>query len=184
VHLLYAGGGVSTSQAIGLRAYSTRKPSVGGLTHVGSSGDAHMVDISDKKATHRTAVARGTLTFTNAQIPEWIQANATKKGDVLATARIAGIMGAKRTSSLVPLCHNIRLTAVSVHLEVLPDSIEMECVVECVEKTGVEMEALTGVMTCGLTLYDMLKAVDKRMRIENVRVVKKIGGKSGDWREE
>jgi molybdenum cofactor biosynthesis protein MoaC len=158
-----------------------------------------MVPISSKQVTLRTAIAQGRIIFSNPAPLELIVHNTMKKGDVLAVARIAGIMAAKRTSELVPLCHPIGLESVSVDLRVLtplgegkekslPDSasggIEVRATVRCEGKTGVEMEALTAVTGAALTVYDMCKSVDRGMRIDAVRVVLKKGGKSGIWIED
>ncbi|BFZ54972.1 hypothetical protein PYCC9005_002010 [Savitreella phatthalungensis] len=152
------------------------------LTHVDSTGQAHMVSVSGKRITKRSATARGSIQ-TTAQAIELVRSNTAAKGDVLATARIAGIMAAKRTPDLIPLCHPISLTKVRVELEVDTSRSAIHCTAtaECEGVTGVEMEALTACNIALLTVYDMLKAVDKHMQIHNVRVVRKTGGKSGDW---
>ncbi|BFZ63269.1 hypothetical protein YB2330_004390 [Saitoella coloradoensis] len=171
------------------RAYSTGQPSPPAgekLTHVNEAGHAHMVNVGDKQETKRIATARATITFTTSQTLALITSNSLKKGDVLATARIAGIMATKRTADLIPLCHNIPISKVSVTLIPVVDStdqIEVECTVECRGQTGVEMEALMGCSNAALTVYDMCKAVDRGMRVDGLRVVEKRGGKSGDWRE-
>ena len=140
-----------------------------------------MVDVTDKPATDRVAVAKGRVTMQPATLEMIIAGNAAK-GDVLGTARLAGVMGAKRTPELIPLCHPLPLTNVAVELE--PDeaasAIEITATARVTAKTGVEMEALTAVAVAALTIYDMAKAVDRGMRIESVRLVRKTGGKSGD----
>jgi cyclic pyranopterin phosphate synthase len=158
------------------------------LTHVSESGSAHMVSISDKTPTKRVATAKCTVRFSNATAIELIQQNQMKKGDVLGVARVAGIMASKRTPDLIPLCHPIAISHVSVEAEVGQDGaedarIEITATVSCDGKTGVEMEALTAASTAALTVYDMCKAVDKGMVIEGLRVVLKEGGKSGRWVE-
>ena len=155
------------------------------LTHINERGDAHMVDVGDKAATARRAVAEGTILMK----PETLQlvlGGNNKKGDVLAVARIAGIMAAKKTSELVPLCHPIALTSVEVELQ--PDSnnhcIHCTCTASTTGQTGVEMEALTATQVALLTIYDMCKAVDRGMTITDVRLLQKSGGKSGDWQRQ
>ena len=152
------------------------------LTHFDDNGQAHMVNIGDKAQTHRVAVASGTIcmqrdTFTT------IQSGSAEKGDVLGIARIAAIMGAKRTSDLIPLCHPLALTKVAVDFELDESSNSVTCQaqVETYGQTGVEMEALTAVQVGLLTIYDMCKAMDRGMVISNVRLLEKHGGKSGDW---
>jgi cyclic pyranopterin phosphate synthase len=155
------------------------------LTHIKETGEAHMVDVGGKAATAREAVAQGTIRMQAATL-KLIVAGGHKKGDVLAVARVAGIMAAKKTAELIPLCHPIALTRVEV--ELLPD--EKENTVRCrataatTGPTGVEMEALTAVQIALLTLYDMCKAVDRGMTITDVGLVSKTGGKSGEWRRE
>lgn len=167
------------------------------LTHLTPSGNAHMVDISAKDPTSRSATAVCSLYFSNATAAQLIAANQMKKGDVLSVARIAGIMGAKRTSDLIPLCHPLFITRVQLDLELVPAEvstddgvgqgyhgrIDIKAIVDCEGKTGVEMEALTAASVASLTVYDMCKAVDKGMRVEGLRVVRKEGGKSGTWVE-
>jgi cyclic pyranopterin phosphate synthase len=153
-----------------------------GLTHFNESGEAHMLDVGDKDITHRVAVAEGWIRMN----PETLALIATgdhKKGDVLAIARVAGIMGAKRTSALVPLCHPLALTKVAIDFEPSTDASGVHCraVVETRSRTGVEMEALCAVQVSLLTIYDMCKAVDRGMCIESVRLLEKAGGKSGHW---
>ncbi|KAK4114244.1 molybdenum cofactor biosynthesis prote [Canariomyces notabilis] len=156
------------------------------LTHVSASGAAHMVSITDKTPTKRVAKAKCTVRFSVASALRLIRENQIKKGDVLGAARIAGIMAAKRTPDLIPLCHPISLTHVEVELVLLDErnEIEITTTVSCDGKTGVEMEALTAASAAALTVYDMCKAVDKKMVIERLRVVLKEGGKSGTWVEE
>ncbi|WP_292895541.1 MULTISPECIES: cyclic pyranopterin monophosphate synthase MoaC [unclassified Nitratireductor] len=155
----------------------------GKLTHIGASGEAHMVDVSGKQETSREAVAEGVVLM-QAQTLEAILSGNAKKGDVLATARIAGIMGAKKTSDLIPLCHPLALSKVVVEIE--PDTalpgLKVRARVRVTGQTGVEMEALTAVSVSCLTIYDMAKALDKGMTISNIRLLEKTGGKSGDWR--
>ena len=155
------------------------------LTHFDATGQAHMVDVTNKSDTHRIAVAAGTIRMQPETLALVISGSA-KKGDVLGIARIAAIMGAKRTSDLVPLCHPLALTRVTVEFEVdqAANSVHCRAQVETVGKTGVEMEALTAVQVGLLTIYDMCKAVDRGMVMTNVRVMEKQGGKSGDWRAE
>jgi cyclic pyranopterin phosphate synthase len=155
---------------------------VPGLTHLASGGEAVMVDVSAKAATERIATARGRVRMQKATLDLALSGNA-KKGDVFATARIAAIMAAKRTHELIPLCHPLPLTKVSVDLDPNPDlpGIEVRASAKVVGQTGVEMEALTAVSVACLTIYDMLKAVDRLMSIEGITLVEKRGGKSGDF---
>lgn len=152
------------------------------LTHFDDAGQAHMVDIAEKQETKRQAIATGTIQL-SPEAFKLLGHNASKKGDVLGIARIAAIQGAKQTSILIPLCHPLALTKVSVEFE--PDEacscLHIQVITETVGKTGVEMEALTAVSAGLLTVYDMLKAVDKGMKIHNIRLLKKQGGKSGLW---
>ncbi|MDY6911464.1 MAG: cyclic pyranopterin monophosphate synthase MoaC [Chloroflexota bacterium] len=149
-------------------------------THFDSTGQVHMVDVSEKQTTEREATAKGTVKMEPATL-ELIEQGQAAKGDVLAVAQTAGIMGAKKTPELVPLCHPLRITKVSVEFQLnkQTSTVEITATVKAAEKTGVEMEALTAVAVSALTIYDMCKAVDRGMRIENVRMVKKSGGKSG-----
>jgi molybdenum cofactor biosynthesis protein MoaC len=142
-----------------------------------------MVSIASKSSTARVAVAVATVHFSSAKqaTPQLLSAAAAKKGDILAVARVAGIQAAKQTSTIIPLCHNIPISSVDVGIEVLDGKVEIKCRVECAGSTGVEMEALCGVMGAGLCVYDMCKSVDKGMRIDDVKVIEKRGGKSGDW---
>lgn len=152
------------------------------LTHFDAQGQAHMVDVAAKPATHRVAVAEGRITMQPATL-DIVQNGTARKGDVLGIARIAGIMAAKKTSDLIPLCHPLALTRVAVEFELQPQAHAVRCVatVETVGPTGVEMEALTAVQVALLTIYDMCKAVDKHMVMEGVRVLEKHGGKTGSF---
>ncbi|AZO30500.1 cyclic pyranopterin monophosphate synthase MoaC [Mesorhizobium sp. M1B.F.Ca.ET.045.04.1.1] len=153
------------------------------LTHLGAKGEANMVDVGDKAETTRTAIAEGFVTM-QPQTLEMILAGDAKKGDVLGTARIAGIMAAKKTHELVPLCHPLLLTKVAVDIE--PDralpGLKVTALARVTGKTGVEMEALTAASVACLTIYDMAKAADRAMVISGIRLVEKTGGKSGDYR--
>lgn len=151
-----------------------------GLTHFDGKGDAHMVDVSDKPVTSRVATAQGHIRMAQNTFDIVSQGRA-KKGDVLSVARLAGIMGAKRTPELIPLCHPLPISKVSVDLNLDPElpGVTISATVKTSGQTGVEMEALTAVTTAALTVYDMVKAVDKSMTIENIRVTLKDGGKSG-----
>jgi cyclic pyranopterin phosphate synthase len=151
-----------------------------GLTHLDEAGAARMVDVGGKTETVREAVAEGRITM-SAQAAQAIAAGAVAKGDVLAVARVAGIMAAKRTSELIPLCHPLPLSKVTIDLSVVPDGVSAVATVATTGRTGVEMEALTAVSTALLTVYDMAKALDKRMEIGGVRLLRKTGGKSGDF---
>jgi cyclic pyranopterin phosphate synthase len=155
------------------------------LTHIAASGEAHMVDVGAKAETEREAVAEGVVVMQAATLAAILSGNA-KKGDVLATARIAGIMAAKKAHELIPLCHPLLLTKVAVEIE--PDEalpgLRVAASVRVTGKTGVEMEALTAVSVACLTIYDMAKAVDRGMTIADIRLVEKRGGKSGEWRRE
>ena len=152
------------------------------LSHFDEAGKAHMVDVSDKEVTARVAIAEGWVKM----LPETlahVTAGTAKKGDVLGIARLAGIMGAKKTAELIPLCHPLPITKVAVELEPDPDlpGVRIAATVKTTGQTGVEMEALTAVSTAALTVYDMLKAVEKSMEIGGIRVVLKDGGKSGRY---
>jgi cyclic pyranopterin phosphate synthase len=142
------------------------------LSHVDHSGKARMVDVSGKPRVRRTARASGRIDLAPATV-ELVRANALEKGDVLAAARIAGVMAAKRTAELIPLCHNIEIENVAVELELVADGVEIAARAVCTDKTGIEMEALTAVSVAALTVYDMCKAVDKAMVIRDVRLVEK-----------
>lgn len=152
------------------------------FTHFNEKGDAVMVDVSEKRDTERTAVARGSI-FMSGECLEKVKAGSMKKGDVLGVARIAGIMGAKRTSDLIPLCHILNLTNLAIDFEIKDKSREITavCTAKTTGKTGVEMEALTGATVALLTVYDMCKAVDKSMEIGEICLCTKSGGKSGGF---
>ena len=150
------------------------------LSHFDARGNAHMVDVSEKQVTSRTALAEGWVMMEPATLALVLEGRAAK-GDVLGTARLAGIMGAKRTADLIPLCHPLPLSKVAITLTPLPDraALRIEATTRTTGQTGVEMEALTAVTTAALTVYDMVKAVDRGMRIEGIRLLVKEGGKSG-----
>lgn len=154
------------------------------FTHLDKNGNAIMVDVSEKPITSRSATATGFIQV-NEEIIQSINDSTNKKGDVLQVARIAAIMATKKTSELIPLCHGINLTKVSVDFEIQDTKIYANCTVKCDGKTGVEMEALTGVNIALLTIYDMCKAINKSMVISNIHLINKSGGKSGDfaWQE-
>lgn len=152
-----------------------------GLTHIGPDGAANMVDVGGKPATHRVAIASGRIAMSAAAL-EAIRSGDAPKGDVLGTARIAGIMAAKRTGELIPLCHPLALDAVNVDFAFEEDGIRATATASLTGKTGVEMEAMVAVSTALLTVYDMAKAIDKGMMIGEVRLIEKRGGKSGDWK--
>ncbi|MGH1369233.1 MAG: cyclic pyranopterin monophosphate synthase MoaC [Maritimibacter sp.] len=155
------------------------------LTHFDAAGQAHMVDVSDKDVTSRTAVAQGVVIM-EARTLALVMEGSAKKGDVLGIARLAGIMGAKKTADLIPLCHPLPITKVAV--ELVPDlglpGVNITATVKTTGQTGVEMEALTAVTTAALTVYDMLKAAEKGMRIEGIKLRSKTGGKSGTYEAE
>jgi cyclic pyranopterin phosphate synthase len=150
------------------------------LTHLDDAGAARMVDVSAKDVTARTARATGRV-LVNPRVIELLRGEGVPKGDAVVTARIAGIMGAKRTSDLIPLCHPLAVSGVTVDLVVADDAVEIAAIVKTTDRTGVEMEALTAVSVAALTVIDMVKAVDKAAVITDVRVEEKTGGKSGDW---
>lgn len=152
------------------------------LTHFNQAGEAHMVDVGDKSVTKRVAVAEGQIMMLDKTL-DLIKQGGHKKGDVLGIARIAGIMAAKRTSDLVPLCHPLALTKVTLDFKILDDEVGVQCraQVETSGQTGVEMEALTAVQVGLLTIYDMCKAVDRGMIMTDIRLLEKAGGKSGHW---
>lgn len=151
------------------------------FNHFNARGEAHMVDVGDKGISHRRAVASGEIRMQTSTL-EKILAGGHKKGDVLGVARLAGIMAAKKTSDLIPLCHPLSLTRVELDLEPqTPDTVVCTATVETQGQTGVEMEALTAVQIALLTIYDMCKAVDRGMQITNVQLLEKMGGKSGHW---
>ncbi len=153
-----------------------------GLTHFNADGKAHMVDVGEKDQTHRIGVAEGFITMAPESLV-LIESGTAKKGDVIGIARIAAIMGSKKTPELIPLCHPIALTRVNVEFEILKETSSVRCVATCETRgrTGVEMEALTAVQVGLLTIYDMLKAVDRGMTMSGIRLLEKHGGKSGDW---
>lgn len=150
------------------------------LSHVDATGAARMVDVSGKTSTSRTAFARGVVR-TTAEVIELISTGGLPKGDALATARIAGIMGAKKTPELVPLCHPIAVSGVEVTFELGESEVGIAATVRTTDRTGVEMEALTAVTVAGLTLHDMIKAVDPAATLDGVRLERKEGGKAGLW---
>lgn len=152
------------------------------FSHFDDKGNARMVDVSEKEITHRVAVAEGVIAVSR-EVMDAIIGRKVKKGDVLTVAQVAGIMGTKKTSELIPMCHPLSLTNVTVTFEVNEDECEIKaiCQAKTDGKTGVEMEALTGVSTALLTIYDMCKAIDKRMVIKEIHLVSKSGGKSGEF---
>ncbi|GAB3067764.1 cyclic pyranopterin monophosphate synthase MoaC [Nocardioides zeae] len=158
----------------------TTPPEGSRLTHVDERGSARMVDVSAKTVTTRTATATGRV-LVSPTVVGLLRGEGVPKGDALAVARIAGIMGAKQTPALVPLCHPLSLSGVTVDLEVTDEAVEISATVRTADRTGVEMEALTAVSVAALTVVDMVKAVDKLAVITDVRVEAKSGGKSGDW---
>lgn len=151
------------------------------LTHVDASGAARMVDVSAKDVTHRVASASGRV-LVSAEVVALLRGEGVPKGDALAVARIAGIMGAKQTPALIPLCHPLAISGVTVELSVADDAVEILATVKTTDRTGVEMEALTAVSVAALTVVDMVKAVDKAAVITEIRVDTKSGGKSGEYR--
>jgi cyclic pyranopterin phosphate synthase len=153
------------------------------LSHIDAEGKAVMVDVSDKDVTERTASAAGSVLMA-AETMRLVQEGGVKKGDVLSVARLAGIMGAKKTPELIPLCHPLALNAIDVDLVLDPERNAIDITATCrvVGRTGVEMEALTAVAVAALTIYDMCKAVDRGMRLTDIRLVRKSGGRSGDYR--
>jgi cyclic pyranopterin phosphate synthase len=150
------------------------------LSHLDESGAAHMVDVTAKDVTKRTAVAAGTL-HTTPDVVGLIASGGLPKGDALATARVAGILAAKRTSDLIPLCHQLALTGVDIDFDIGDADVSITATVRSTDRTGVEMEALTAVSVAALTVYDMIKAVDPAARIHDIRVLRKEGGKTGTW---
>lgn len=152
------------------------------LTHLDSEGRARMVDVTEKDVTERVAAARGAV-FMRPETLSLIMDKKVEKGDVFSVARVAGIMAAKKTPELIPMCHPLNITSVEIFLTPMekPARVEIEAVVRVTGKTGVEMEAVTAVSVCGLTIYDMCKAVDREMTIGEIRLVKKSGGKSGTF---
>lgn len=164
-----------------MKARDGKRSAAPRLSHVGETGAARMVNVGDKAETHRVAVASGRVR-TTPEVIGLIRANTAKKGDVLAAARIAGILAAKRTADLIPLCHPLPLEVVTVEAELSRDTVSLTARAETTGKTGVEMEAITAVAVAALTVYDMCKAVDRGIVIEQVRLEEKSGGKSGVWR--
>ena len=152
------------------------------LTHFDAEGRAHMVDVTAKPETDRTATAKVVVAM-RAETREMVRGGTAKKGDVLGVARLAGIMASKRTADLIPLCHPLPISAVTLELEVVEAGVEIAATVRTTGRTGVEMEALTAASVAALTVYDMLKAVDRGMRIDGLRVVHKDGGKSGRFEQ-
>ena len=150
------------------------------LTHIDAAGNAHMVDVADREITTRTATTVGRVLL-SAQVVSLLRDGAVPKGDVLATARIAGIMATKRTPDLIPLCHPIAVHGVSVDLEVVDDGVNITATVKTADRTGVEMEALTAVAVAGLTVIDMVKAIDPGATITDVKMIHKDGGRNGEW---
>jgi len=153
---------------------------MGGLTHIDAKGAAHMVDVSAKEETTRQAIATGDIDLSE-EAAAAIRDGGAQKGDVLAVARVAGIMAAKRASDIIPLCHPLPLSKVAIGLDLVGNSITATATVRTKGQTGVEMEALTAVSAALLTIYDMVKAIDKGMIIRDIRLIEKTGGKSGTW---
>lgn len=162
-----------------------QEPGPGRLSHIDQHGQAHMVDVSSKSLTERQAIAEGRVIMTKETLDAVLEGN-TVKGDVLGAARLAGIMAAKRTHGLIPLCHPLPITKISIDIDpehALPGFL-VRATVKVTAQTGVEMEALVAVSIACLTIYDMVKAIEKGMRIEGIRLLEKSGGKSGDWKSE
>ncbi|HEV2072158.1 MAG TPA: cyclic pyranopterin monophosphate synthase MoaC [Thermomicrobiales bacterium] len=157
------------------------KPGVEDLTHFDVSGRAQMVDVGGKDDTKRIAIASGRVRM-SPETAEVIREGRAKKGDVLGVAQVAAIMAAKRTHEIIPMCHPLMLTKINVSLEVTSDTVEITAQVETTGKTGVEMEALTAVSAAGLTIYDMVKAIDRSMVIDSIQLESKEGGRSGVWK--
>lgn len=153
------------------------------LTHINEQGRARMVDVTEKAETTRTAVAEGRIRMSR-ETAELIRTGGMAKGDVLAVAQVAGIMAAKRTPDLIPMCHTLRLTGVDIAFTLEEEAVHIRAAVRCKGETGVEMEALTAVSAAALTIYDMCKAVQKDMEIGEIRLCRKTGGKSGDYEKE
>lgn len=153
------------------------------LTHINEQGRARMVDVTDKAETTRTAVAEGRVRM-HRETAERIRTGGMAKGDVLAVAQVAGIMAAKRTPDIIPMCHSLRLTGVDITFTLEEEAVRIRATVRCKGETGVEMEALTAVSAAALTIYDMCKAVQKDMEIGEIRLCRKTGGKSGDYEKE
>ncbi len=161
---------------------SNTSPPENPLSHLDQNGQAQMVDVGQKQATSRTARAAGRILFPKGVLEQIVDSNGPK-GEVFGTARIAAIQAAKRTAELIPLCHPLRLDKIAVDFDVLPEQqvVIIEATVKATDRTGVEMEALQAVSTAALVIYDMSKALSKGIRIENIRLLEKTGGKSGDW---
>ena len=151
------------------------------ISHLNEKGEAHMVNIGEKEISKRFAIAEG-IVRVKSNIIEKIKKNNLPKGDLFGTARIAGIMAAKKTSELIPLCHNLPISSVKIEIKLIKNDIYVLSTVKCEGKTGVEMEALTAVSVSCLTIYDMLKGLDKNVFITNIQLLEKSGGKSGDWK--
>ena len=151
------------------------------ISHLNEKGEAHMVNIGEKEISKRFAIAEG-IVRVKSNIIEKIKRNNLPKGDLFGTARIAGIMAAKKTSELIPLCHNLPISSVKIEIKLIKNDIYVLSSVKCEGKTGVEMEALTAVSVSCLTIYDMLKGLDKNVFITNIQLLEKSGGKSGDWK--
>lgn len=150
------------------------------LTHIDAAGNARMVDVSEKAVTARAATAEAYVRLASEAL-QILREGRAKKGDVLGVAQLAGIQAAKRTGDLIPLCHPLPLDGVDVTLEIIDDGVRIEATARCTGRTGVEMEAMTAVSVAALTVYDMLKAVDRGIQIEGVRLLRKSGGRSGTW---
>ncbi len=150
------------------------------LTHTNIKGEAQMVDVGDKSVTNRMAIASGTI-FMQKETLQLIKNNQIQKGDVLSTARIAGIMAAKKCADLIPMCHLLSLNKIAITFSISNESILITATTKCSGKTGVEIEAITAVSIAAITIYDMCKAVDRFMKITNIQLIKKTGGKSGSW---
>jgi cyclic pyranopterin phosphate synthase len=151
------------------------------LTHFNDSGRAKMVDVGAKDFTKRVALAQGEI-YMKRETVERIKEGRMKKGDVLSVAQVAGIMASKKTSDIIPMCHNLNLTGCNIEFEIYEEKIKIFATVSVIGQTGVEMEALTSVSVCALTIYDMCKAIDKDMRIDNICLLEKSGGKSGNYK--
>ena len=160
---------------------SNQKPSVSDLTHFDASGRAQMVDVGDKVDTKRIAIATGRVRMHQDTIAV-IREGRAKKGDVLGVAQVAAIMAAKKTHEIIPMCHPLMLTKINIDFEITSDTVEITAQVDTTGKTGVEMEALTAVSAAGLTIYDMLKAIDRGMVIDAIQLESKEGGRSGVWK--
>ena len=151
------------------------------LSHINDKGEANMVDIQDKKSSKRVAIAKGSIILSKKALNQ-INDDKVSKGNVINTARIAGIMGAKKTSDLIPLCHPIPIEAIKIDFSINEKDINVLATVSTTNKTGVEMEALVAVNIACLTIYDMVKSIDKKAKINSIKLIRKSGGKSGDWK--